>query len=201
METDSGAVAVCRARVADILRAAGFPLPDVARLARRWVVCADYLEHEFTRSFCFVIGNSPYVRQEAIPAAQLRRYRQAFACFCGRADLYVAFVERSLRLLDADGVLGLICPDRFTRNRYGRKLRSLIASEYAVRAVLDLSRASPFEPAVTCYPGIFIIARGESRSVDYVRLPEASPAGGRSSTGGWPARPETMADLIRACEE
>jgi adenine-specific DNA-methyltransferase len=175
LEKDKRAAEICRGRVAAVLADAGLSPLQASRLARRWIVCGDYLEHRFERTFRYVVGNPPYVRQEAIPKDQLLRYRRDFECFYDRADLYVAFFERSLRLLDEKGVLGFICPDRFTRNNYGRKLRRLITSEYSVKAMLDLTQASPFEPEVICYPGIFVVARGRSRGVDYFRLSAASP--------------------------
>ncbi|MGH7139067.1 MAG: Eco57I restriction-modification methylase domain-containing protein, partial [Pirellulales bacterium] len=126
----------------------------------------------------FVVGNPPYVRQEAIPKDDLTRYRLEFDCFYDRADLYVAFFEKGLKLLEHGGCLGFICPDRFAKNNYGKKLRALISRDYAVESVLDLAQASPFVPDVTCYPGIFILRRENNylkpRQVDYFRLTEAS---------------------------
>ncbi len=176
IDRDEEAVTVCRERIAEAMVAEGVTPRLAKSIARHWIVCGDFLEHEFQRKFDLVIGNPPYVRQEAIPKAKLERYRTTFDCFYDRADLYVAFFEKGLHLLVKEGRLAFICPDRFAKNQYGKKLRALISERFAVESVLDLAQASPFEQDVTCYPGIFVMRHGEhSRHVDYFRLTDATP--------------------------
>lgn len=176
VDKDAGAVAACQGRLTEILEKAGVKPHMATRLAKRWIVTDDFLERQFTTDFDFVAGNPPYVRQEAIPKPALATYRDRFSCFYDRADLYVAFFQRGLGLLSPRGTLGFICPDRFARNSYGRKLRGFITEHFGLRTVLDLAQASPFEPEVICYPGIFIIDRSrENKSVDYFRLERADP--------------------------
>jgi methylase of polypeptide subunit release factors len=184
IEKDDAAVDVCRGRMSDALCSEGVCPKLAGRLAERWIIAGDFLEHAFDQPFDFVVGNPPYVRQEAISKEQLERYRVNFDCFYDRADLYVAFFERALKLLAEQGRLALICPDRFAKNQYGKKLRALISQRFSVECVVDLAQASPFEPDVTCYPGIYVVRRaaGEAssgaapkRHVDYFRLTDASP--------------------------
>ncbi len=126
-------------------------------------------------SFDFVVGNPPYVRQEAIPKADLRHFRESLNCFFDRADLYLAFIERGLTLLSDRGVLGFICPNRFTLNRYGTKLRALITDRFKLLYALDLAQASPFVPDVMAYPGIYVIGQGRTEGVHFFHLKTASP--------------------------
>lgn len=174
IEKHEAAAAVCRERLYEALLDEGVRRKTADVLIRGWVTVGDFLDRSFDRTFDFVVGNPPYVRQEAIPKVDVERYRVEFDCFYDRADLYVAFFEKALKLLSRQGRLALICPDRFSRNNYGKKLRALIARGYSVESVLDLAQASPFEPEVTCYPGIFVISRadGEGRSgpVDHFRM-------------------------------
>jgi len=175
IEKDKATASICRERLADTLKIEGVASKLATRLANHWVTTGDFLEHEFGK-FDLVIGNPPYVRQEAIPKAKLKHYRAKFDCFYDRADLYVAFFEKGLKLLDDGGRLAFICPDRFAKNQYGKKLRALIAEQFAVECVLDLAQASPFEQDVTSYPGIFIVKQGEqSKHVEYFRLTDATP--------------------------
>lgn len=168
------AAKVCRQQLKAALVSEGVGPKLADRLADHWVIQDDFLERELPK-FDLVIGNPPYVRQEAIPKAKLEQYREDFDCFYDRADLYVAFFEKGLKLLADEGRLAFICPDRFSKNNYGRKLRAFIAKEFAVEQVVDLAQASPFEQEVTCYPGIFVLKRGsQTRHVDYFRLTEAT---------------------------
>lgn len=175
IEKDCTAADACRQRMEQALVESGVSARVATKLAARWIVQGDFLEFEFDRAFDFVVGNPPYVRQEAIEQERLERYREKFACFYDRADLYVAFFEQGLKLLRDGGTLAFICPDRFTKNNYGKKLRSLIATQFGVQYVLDLAQGSPFEPNVTCYPGIFVVGRGPCRGVDYFRLADGGP--------------------------
>jgi adenine-specific DNA-methyltransferase len=176
VDTDPAAVAICRERLTTALVHEGVRKAQASRLAQRWVTVDDFLEQDFGK-VDLVIGNPPYVRQEGIPKAKLARYRVAFDCFYDRADLYVAFFEKGLRLLTDGGRLVFICPDRFAKNQYGKKLRALIAEQFALEYFLDLAHASPFVPEVTSYPGIFVVKRGpRPKHVEYFRLTAATPA-------------------------
>jgi hypothetical protein len=66
-----------------------------------------------------IVGNPPYIRWEAIPLELRKAYRNRYPSFKGRADLYVAFIDRALDLLTENGQLGFLCPGAWTRNGYG----------------------------------------------------------------------------------
>ena len=164
----------CKRKITTYLISVGVSNKLSTQLADSWVVCDDFLMHEFDATFDFVVGNPPYVRQEAIPKQILKKYRTRFPCLYDRADLYVVFFEYGLRLLKEKGVLGFICPDRFIRNKYGGPLRELIANDYCVRSVIDLSTTEPFDFYVSSYPGIFVVSREKQQKVDFFRLKNAS---------------------------
>jgi adenine-specific DNA-methyltransferase len=175
VEKDPAAASICRDRLQQALLTEGVTAELASRLANHWILVADFLEQKFATQFDLVIGNPPYVRQEAIPKDKLEQYRISFDCFYDRADLYVAFFEKGLGLLADAGRLAFICPDRFAKNNYGRKLRALIASDFAVEHVVDLAQSSPFDPPVCSYPGIFVLRKGSrTRHVDYFRMTEAT---------------------------
>lgn len=134
--------------------------PRAARkLATGWVRCEDFLLASFVQKFRFVVGNPPYVRIEQLPADLLACYRQRYRSLFDRADLYVAFIERGLELLDAEGILSYICADRWVLNKYGAPLRALITERFKVRCYIDLHHASPFESEVIAYPSIFVLGQ------------------------------------------
>ena len=75
-----------RASLIDLMLQSGLAKATALKLAKAWVVCDDYLEMATERRFDFVVGNPPYVRQEAIPKELLSDYRDRFSCFYDRAD-------------------------------------------------------------------------------------------------------------------
>ena len=109
--------------------------------------------------FDFVVGNPPYVRQELIPAPLLAEYRCRYQTIYDRADLYVPFIERSLDLLAKGGSLGFICADRWMKNRYGGPLRRLVAKNFHLKILVDMTGTQAFHSEVSAYPAITIITR------------------------------------------
>lgn len=146
------------------------------RLVDHWAQAGDFLLAPLPRTFEFVVGNPPYIRIEQLSPDLQAEYRRRYETLFDRADLYVAFIERSLSLLASDGTLSFICADRWTLNRYGAPLRKLITARYGMRAYVDLHKASPFENEVIAYPSIFVIDRAKREGpVRVATLTRGSP--------------------------
>ena len=108
-----------------------------------------------------VIGNPPYVRHENIPKKEKSIYRQMFRTFTHRSDLYVAFYEKSLGILNKNGILSFICSNRWLKNQYGQNLRELIGLHYALEEIIDIEGTCPFEEDVIAYPAITTIRKSD----------------------------------------
>lgn len=128
-------------------------------LLAKWLVCDDFLLHDFQDKFDVVIGNPPYIRFDDIPLAKQKKYRSLFTSFAERCDIYVPFFEKSLSLLSDKGVFSFICTNRFTKSSYGKQLRRLIADQYHVALYLNMEHSRPFVENVSAYPAIYIIDR------------------------------------------
>lgn len=158
-DIDPGHVEATRKVVVERLLVGGIDLGIARDLAASWIRQGDFLLAELDSGFDVVVGNPPYVRIEQVSSALQAEYRGRFRTLFDRADLYVAFIERSLRLLGPKGNLAFICADRWTLNRYGAPLRALIAEAFHVKVYLDLHHAMPFESDVIAYPSVFLISR------------------------------------------
>ena len=77
-----------------------------------------------------------------------------------RADLYIAFYEKGLSLLEPEGKLGYICANRWTKNRYGGPLREMIAEDFHMEAYIDFTGIDAFHGEVSAYPSVTIIRNG-----------------------------------------
>ncbi len=145
-------------------------------LAENWVRQADFLLTPLNeQSFDAIVGNPPYIRIEQLSPEIQSEYRRRYESLYDRADLYVAFIEKSLVLLKLNGTLSFVCADRWTLNRYGAPLRRMISERFKVKAYIDLNQASPFESEVIAYPSIFAISPGRSGEVQVARLSSAAP--------------------------
>ncbi|HUD02493.1 MAG TPA: Eco57I restriction-modification methylase domain-containing protein [Candidatus Paceibacterota bacterium] len=145
---------------------------DADEVLDAWFVRGDFLLSFFGQSFTHVVGNPPYIRQEMVPNALMAEYRRRFDTIYDRADIYVPFIEYSLRLLDEGGVLGFICADRWMKNRYGGPLRDLVAAEFHLRAYVDMINTHAFHSEVIAYPAITVIAREPSGPTRIAKQPE-----------------------------
>lgn len=137
-------------------------LPDAAELLpERWATAGDFLltDHEQGQAD-FVVGNPPYIRLEDVPAEISDAYRAECSTMRGRADIFVGFFEKGLSLLAPGGRLAFICADRWMRNQYGEKLRSLVAGDYSVDSVVAMREVDAFEDEVSAYPAVTVLRRG-----------------------------------------
>lgn len=140
-----------------LLVAAGCP-PHVAQeLSSTWVRHGDFLLDTDDEPVDVVLGNPPYIRYDDLPSNLATLYRRMWSTMQGRGDIYVGFIERSLRMLKAGGKVGFICADRWMRNQYGAGLRQLVAREFSVEHVWTMHDVDAFETEVSAYPAITIL--------------------------------------------
>ena len=139
-------------------------------LANAWVRCGDFLLEHKSRTFDFVVGNPPYIRIEKLSPNLQAEYRRRYSSMFDRADIYVAFIEHGLDLLNNNGNLTYICADRWILNKYGAPLRRKIANQFSIRYYIDLHEASPFESDVNAYPAIFSIDTRKNQTVWVAKL-------------------------------
>ncbi len=112
------------------------------------IVCANsLLEMPFSKnSFDVVIGNPPYVRQEAIKG-QKEVLSKIYKVANGTADLYVYFYELALNMLKPNGLKGFICSNKFFRAKYGENLREYILQNSTILQIADFNGVKIFEDA------------------------------------------------------
>ncbi|MDM8559555.1 Eco57I restriction-modification methylase domain-containing protein [Candidatus Parabeggiatoa sp. HSG14] len=96
--------------------------------------------------FDVVIGNPPYIRQEAFSA--LKPFlKQRFNIFHSVADLLTYFVELSYYLLKDNGDFQFIVSNKFTRANYGKSMRNFLLDKTAITHFVDFSGLPVFDEA------------------------------------------------------
>ncbi|PSP79359.1 hypothetical protein BRC81_05070 [Halobacteriales archaeon QS_1_68_20] len=96
-------------------------------------------------AFDAVVGNPPFVRQEALEKDHYRRHLGAFAdgayadgpdAVSGKSDAYVYFLTQATRFLREGGRLGFVVPTKWLMTDYGRSVQAFLADHYCVHAVV-----------------------------------------------------------------
>ncbi len=145
------------ARLKEALQELGASAGQAKRLVEHWLRCDDFLMTQLDGGFDIVVGNPPYVRQERIPPVLLASYKERFSTLYDRADLYVLFYEKGLDHLNPGGVLGYVCADRWTKNKYGGPLRAKVSKGFRLAAFVDLSGIDAFTDEVEAYASITVL--------------------------------------------
>jgi len=120
-----------------------------------------------------LIGNPPYIRiqalQETDPAlvAYFKERYQSTAT--GNYDIYVIFVEKGLSLLNNNGRLGFILPNKFFNSKYGEPLRELIAESSYLDHIVHFGDLQIFDEATT-YTCLLFLNKHGSTQFEYVRV-------------------------------
>ena len=125
--------------------------------------------------FDAILGNPPYVSVTTLRASDPVAwvyYPRVFATTArGQYDLYVAFVERALALLNARGRLAYILPNKWLTTDFGGPLRALLAGRRAVRALVDFGAYQVF-PGVSNYTCLLFAGRAPTDAVAVTRRAE-----------------------------
>ena len=172
VELHSKTFEATKSRLGSLLQERGVSQKQAEDLLSSWLSQGDFLLEPITSEFSHVVGNPPYVRQESIDTALIAEYRSRFRTIYDRADIYVAFIEKSLALLRPGGTLGFICSDRWMKNRYGGPLRRLIGEQFHLKVHVDMVDTPAFQSDVIAYPAITIIQNEKPGMTRLARQPQ-----------------------------
>lgn len=114
--------------------------------------------------FDVVIGNPPYIRQEAF-SADKPYLQQHYQTAAGTADLFVYFVERGMNVLAQNGQFIYILPNKWMRAGYGKNLRNWVG-QFSIESIVDFGDLPVFEEATT-YPCIWHMSKSANAEPNF----------------------------------
>ncbi len=166
-----------RAELARELKSIGMPA-DTAEKIAQWDpydpnATAEWFHPEWmfgiTQGFDVVIGNPPYINVERLPTTTKDYLFNNYRASQGRTDIYIAFLEKSIAILSANGIMGFILPHAFAVQRYGEKMRQILIENHTIREIVDASSYRIFENA-TVHNIVLTVSNRKTRDCTKVRL-------------------------------
>lgn len=127
------------------------------RVAPKTAQVMDFFALPEDEKFSTIIGNPPYVRYQDIPDETRRRLDKHM--FDQRSNLYLHFIAKAVRHLEAGGELIFIVPREFVKLTAARKLNAFLFEQGDITDFIELGDARPFgEHTPNC--AIFRFERG-----------------------------------------
>lgn len=133
------------------------------------LICCNSLKHEWHETFNAVVGNPPYVKfqdmDEETRTFLINNYRTTQF---GTYNLYFAFFELGLRILDSKGKLGYITPNNYFTSLSGESLREFFCNEKSIYKIVDFNATKIFD--VQTYTAISFLNKKKNEYIEYDRI-------------------------------
>jgi type I restriction-modification system DNA methylase subunit len=99
-----------------------------------------------SRRFDVVVANPPYIKLDDLPESDRDAYKKALGPnFGGRPDAYLTIMHLGLNRLKDGGFACFVLPQSFLDAQNAAFMRQILAKEYVVHCIVDLSRVPIFE--------------------------------------------------------
>lgn len=124
------------------------------------------------QKFDIIIGNPPYMKTEDIKTlTPLEKpiyesnYKSAFKQY----DKYFLFIERSLQLVNKNGIIGYILPNKFMKVGSALELRKLLKDNKYIREIISFGANQVFKDKTT-YTNILILTEQSNEQIEYTEI-------------------------------
>ena len=108
--------------------------------------------------FDAVIGNPPWVRQEALGGIK-DVLKERFETYEGKADLSTFFVEQAVHLVRPGGRVAFVLPNKFFKADYGERLRAFLDASTWIERVVDFGHNRDLFPDADVFPCVLVTRR------------------------------------------
>ncbi len=117
--------------------------------------------------FDCIIGNPPYIRQEQIKDLKPLLEKQYQDFYNSTADIYTYFFALSYHLLKEKGFSAFITSNKYTRAKYGAKLREWLLKKTTIVSYMELNALKVFESAAVDTSIIHFIKQPPLKESDF----------------------------------
>jgi len=118
--------------------------------------------------FNVIVGNPPYVVIGNFDQQSNMFLKNKYKSADGKFDLYYLFIELTTRILNKDGVFGMILPNKFFHTKSAKNLRVLLQDYKYIKHIVDFTDHQIFNWATT-YTCILFLTKYESSTILYTK--------------------------------
>lgn len=106
--------------------------------------------------FDIIIANPPYIRTQILGEKKSQQIAKHFN-LSGRVDIYYAFLEAIFKVLNDDGIVGIIISNRFMTVKSGKLVREHLLEHFDVLHIWDFGDTKLFSAAVL--PAVLLLKK------------------------------------------
>ena len=114
-------------------------------IAHKNSMIGDFFDYDVNHKFASVIGNPPYVRHKDIEEDTAKKLD--YSLFDKRSNLFLFFIEKSVRHLTENGEIVFITPREFINLTSARKLNQFLYDNGTITDFIDCGDAKIFNGA------------------------------------------------------
>lgn len=154
-DIDKTAIAKCKRYLNDIIQKYGIDKVE-------WnILPIDSLDKnkvkQYFNYFDYVVGNPPYIRIQHLGKERRERIQKDWPfCRNGSTDMYIAFFELGINLLNETGKLGYITPNTYFKTETAKTLRYFLMNKKIIKKIINFNYHQVFDD-VTTYSAITIL--------------------------------------------
>lgn len=114
------------------------------------ILCKDSLTADVSEKYDIIVGNPPYVNSKEIEDSY-KKYlsNEYYSASSGLFDLAIVFVEKTLRMLNENGVGCLIISNKFMTSKYGKYICEILSEKCNIIKIEDFNDLQLFDGLTT----------------------------------------------------
>lgn len=119
-----------------------------------------------------IIGNPPYMKSEdmkRITPLEHPVYKTLFESSYKQYDKYFLFIEKGLSLLNDNGYMGYIVPNKFCKVGAGKKLRHLLSTSGYLKRIISFGANQLFKSKTT-YTNLLILKKSQNEACEFCEV-------------------------------
>jgi adenine-specific DNA-methyltransferase len=119
------------------------------------------------QQFDFIVGNPPYIRIQHLDEKNRNFIKQNYSfCRYGSTDIYIAFYQLAIKLLNKNGKCAFITPNSFCYTQTGKFLREYFVANKSIIQISNYKQMQLFENTST-YTAIVIFHKKRKKDFLY----------------------------------